>query len=496
MAKIYNPQNSKGKNLALQEDVDKKADITALNAHIDDVATLDAYGHVKKSSSIGNSLPVIGVNDAGQMMLNVRSQHSGFEVHDGLHVNTSIDTHPTAGDATVPLVATNTDGKLTGMAATAEQAGGVLLAESLDDTRTQYDNIVPTIAQVKTALAARDQAIADANASIATKANASDLTTHADKPATADTLGHVKLASSIIATDEDGSVPTLGQVRAALGAHTQAITDANDEIATKANASDLATHTNKSATVNDLGHVKLGESNVAVSAYAGKVCVDENGRMSVRVASRSVPGVVKLASDTKISAGANVQLNSNNQMLVPAATTSAYGSVKIGTSDEVPSDGGMVGLCNGALGVRKASTDATKGVGCVRLATSLDDTGDVSVPTAALIKEQFMPDIISDSPNGATISSTSGRQFLYFPLTLDDNTLIISCEIHLAAPQDYISVGEVTPSNTQLTVSITKSDAPITIVNGTYHIIAEVLYFNRSTKKIGRAYASGAVNIQ
>ena len=118
-------------------------------AHADDIATLSAYGHVKKSSDTGTSLPAIGVNDAGQMMLNVRSQHSGFEMDGGLHVNTSTDTHPTAGDVTVPLIATNSAGELTGLAATDEQAGGVLLANGIYDNRVTS---VPNTELVQTEL--------------------------------------------------------------------------------------------------------------------------------------------------------------------------------------------------------------------------------------------------------------------------------------------------------------------------------------------------------
>lgn len=112
------------------------------------------------------------------------------------------------------------------------------------------------------------------------------------------------------------------------------------------------THVATAATYNTLGHVKLGENGTAASAYAAKVTVDENGRLAVR---RATSGVV--------------------------------GCVKLGTGVEVASDAGMVGTCaNGGLGVRKASTNSTTGVGCVRLASSLTDTGDVAVPTALLVQ--------------------------------------------------------------------------------------------------------------
>lgn len=66
-----------------------------------------------------------------------------------------------------------------------------------------------------------------------------------------------------------------------------------------------------------------------------------------------------------------------------SATSSRLGHVKLGTGLQVASDAGMVGVCsNGGLAVRKASTDSVTGVGCVRLASTIDDKSDVSVPTA------------------------------------------------------------------------------------------------------------------
>ncbi|MGN0869458.1 MAG: hypothetical protein ACI4O9_08065 [Akkermansia sp.] len=121
-----------------------------LSAHAATMATLTTYGHVKKSSSTGTSLPVIGVSDAGQMVLNVRTSHSGLEVSNGLYIQTSTETHPTEGDSTTPLIGTNSAGKLVGLCATSDQAGGVLLASGLDDSRTAA---VPTAAQVQSALA-------------------------------------------------------------------------------------------------------------------------------------------------------------------------------------------------------------------------------------------------------------------------------------------------------------------------------------------------------
>lgn len=111
------------------------------------------------------------------------------------------------------------------------------------------------------------------------------------------------------------------------------------------------THVATLATYDSPGHVKLGDSTTAASGYAAHVAADENGRLAVR-----------------------------------RATTSVVGCVKLGTGIQVADTDGMVGsTANGALAVRRASTNTTTGVGCVRLAASLEDTGDVAVPTASLV---------------------------------------------------------------------------------------------------------------
>lgn len=111
------------------------------------------------------------------------------------------------------------------------------------------------------------------------------------------------------------------------------------------------THVATMATYDTPGHIKLGESTTAASGYAAHVGVDENGRLSVR-----------------------------------RASTSVVGCVKLGTGIQVTDDAGMVGFtASGAIAVRKASTNTTTGVGCVRLAASLEDTGDVAVPTASMV---------------------------------------------------------------------------------------------------------------
>lgn len=152
------------------------------------------------------------------------------------------------------------------------------------------------------------------------------------------------------------------QATAAQSAATLAGTAADDASAAKTaaqSARDAAvqaaavydTHVATMATYDTPGHIKLGESTTAASGYAAHVTVDENGRLAVR-----------------------------------RASTSVVGCVKLGTSTQVTDDAGMVGAtANGSIAVRKATTNTTTGVGCVRLAASLEDTGDVAVPTASLV---------------------------------------------------------------------------------------------------------------
>lgn len=109
-------------------------------------ATLNRYGAVKKSSEHGTNLSVIGMNDSGQLTLNVRSSHSGFEKTNlgELFINTGSDEHPTNGD--IAPVITDTAGKLGVLNATTSQFGGVKIASSISTTG---NNVVPNATTVK-----------------------------------------------------------------------------------------------------------------------------------------------------------------------------------------------------------------------------------------------------------------------------------------------------------------------------------------------------------
>ena len=109
-------------------------------------ATLNRYGAVKKSSEHGTNLSVIGMNDSGQLTLNVRSSHSGFEKTDSgeLFMNTGSDEHPTHGS--VAPVITDTAGKLGVLNASTSQLGGVKIASTISTTG---NNVVPNATTVK-----------------------------------------------------------------------------------------------------------------------------------------------------------------------------------------------------------------------------------------------------------------------------------------------------------------------------------------------------------
>lgn len=135
------------------------------------------------------------------------------------------------------------------------------------------------------------------------------------------------------------------------------------------------THVATLATYDTPGHIKLGESTTAASGYAAHVGVDENGRLAVR-----------------------------------RASTSVVGCVKLGTGLQVTDDAGMVGFtASGAIAVRKASTNTTTGVGCVRLAASLEDTGDVAVPTASLVNTALHGSTLNIGPDPSGSSPSAGE---------------------------------------------------------------------------------------
>lgn len=133
--------------------------LTADGQMVVPMATMTTFGSVKKSSQTGTSLTCIGINNAGQMVLNVRATHSGFEqVNNSVYIQTSTDDHPTNGNEATACVATDTAGKLAVPPASTTKAGGVLLATGADDARA---TAVPTAAQFA-ALVARVAALENA----------------------------------------------------------------------------------------------------------------------------------------------------------------------------------------------------------------------------------------------------------------------------------------------------------------------------------------------
>lgn len=203
-----------------------------------------------------------------------------------------------------------------------------------------------------TAAAAAATASADRAAQQATEATtaatlAGEAADGAQASATAASRSATSAASSATAAQQAQSSAESAQTSASTAA---AAAQSARDVAVQA-AAVYDTHVATMATYDTPGHVKLGDSTTAASGYAAHVGVDENGRLSVR-----------------------------------RASTSVVGCVKLGTGVQVTDDAGMVGFtASGAIAVRKASTNTTTGVGCVRLAASLEDTGDVAVPTASMV---------------------------------------------------------------------------------------------------------------
>lgn len=247
-------------------------------------------------------------------------------------------------------------GKINLSPRTTEEAGGISPAAYAVQAETAVSGLVHCVLD-SSAAALRPMVDAAQAAADRAEAAVSSAETAAQTATAAQQTVATYAAAATASADR-----AVQQATAAQSAATAAGTAADDATAAKKaaqSARDVAvqsaavydTHVATIATYDSPGHVKLGESTTAASGYAAHVAVDENGRLAIR-----------------------------------RATTSVVGCVKLGTSTQVPDDAGMVGAtANGAIAVRKASTNTTTGVGCVRLASSLDDTGDVAVPTASLV---------------------------------------------------------------------------------------------------------------
>lgn len=254
-------------------------------------------------------------------------------------------------------------GKINLSPRTTEEAGGISPAAYAVQAETAVSGLVHCVLDssaaalrpmVDAAQAAADRAEAAVTASEAAVRSAE---TAAQQATAAQQTVATYAAAATASADR-----AVQQATAAQSAATAAGTAADDAAAAKTaaqSARDVAvqsaavydTHVATLATYDSPGHVKLGEATTAASGYAAHVTVDENGRLAIR-----------------------------------RATTSVVGCVKLGTGNQVADTDGMVGsTASGALAVRRASTNTTTGVGCVRLAASLEDTGDVAVPTASLV---------------------------------------------------------------------------------------------------------------
>ena len=230
-------------------------------------------------------------------------------------------------------------------AALAAQQAAEEAAKAAEGTPSEVLTACEAQATAATQAAAAATASADRAAQQATEAtNAATLAGEAADGAQASATA---AASSATSAQQAQSSAESAQTSASTAA---AAAQSARDVAVQA-AAVYDTHVATMATYDTPGHIKLGESTTAASGYAAHVTVDENGRLAVR-----------------------------------RASTSVVGCVKLGTGTQVADTDGMVGsTASGALAVRRASTNTTTGVGCVRLAASLEDTGDVAVPTASLV---------------------------------------------------------------------------------------------------------------
>ena len=251
-------------------------------------------------------------------------------------------------------------------AALAAQKAAEEAAEAASGTPSEVLTACEAQATAATQAAAAATASADRAAQQATEAtNAATLAgdsadgAQASATAAADSAGTAASSATAAANSATAAAGAADDAAAAQAAAETAKTAAETAQGAAETARDVAvqsaavydTHVATMATYDTPGHIKLGESTTAASGYAAHVGVDENGRLAVR-----------------------------------RASTSVVGCVKLGTGVQVTDDAGMVGFtASGAIAVRKASTNTTTGVGCVRLAESLEDNGDVAVPTASMV---------------------------------------------------------------------------------------------------------------
>ena len=173
----------------------------------------------------------------------------------------------------------------------------------LASTQESFNNIGTDISNINSTVSGINTTLTSTNSSLNTLTE--NFNTHKGQMATVNTAGHVKLGTAITISGDMGTV---------------GVTSGNQLVVAR-------------ATADKYGVVKVDSSTTSASRYAAHVVFDETGKLSVKVATASAPGALKLGSDTKISVGAPLQINSNNQMLIAYATSGVSGVVKLATDE-------------------------------------------------------------------------------------------------------------------------------------------------------------------
>lgn len=170
------------------------------------------------------------------------------------------------------------------------------IQESLGDISNELTSLDGSLTTVETNLTSLSNSLTTLT---------ENFNTHTGQMATADTAGHVKLGTSTVISGNMGTVGVTSNKQLVMA---RAMSD-------------------------EYGVVKVDTSTTSASRYAAHVVFDETGKLSVKVATASTPGALKLGSDTKISEGAPLQINSNNQMLIAYASSGVSGVVKLATNE-------------------------------------------------------------------------------------------------------------------------------------------------------------------
>lgn len=128
-------------------------------------------------------------------------------------------------------------------------------------------------------------------------------------------LGNITVSASTYGTQyPDSYYPNLSYLKMAVASGGQ----------------NIITQLGRPATAKTLGMVKLATDNVLDSGSAAPVGINSNGQLMVGAAKTNQCGAIKISSSTLLEAASAsmVGINSNGQLLVPSCQANTYGSIK------------------------------------------------------------------------------------------------------------------------------------------------------------------------